>query len=47
MRPDVNCNQSELFHFCMLTSVMGKKVRRTKPKYLHLRALDGAALKVG
>ena len=24
LRPDVNCNQSEMFHFCILTSVIGK-----------------------
>ena len=36
LRLDVSYNQSELFHFCMLTSIIGKKVRRTKPKYNYL-----------
>ena len=45
LRPDVTWDQRELFHFCMLTSVIGKKVRRTKPKYII--SSDGAASKVG
>ena len=36
LRPDVYYNQSELFHFYMLTSIIGKKVRRTKLKYNYL-----------
>ena len=27
---------SELFHFCMLTSIIGKKVSRTKLKHIYV-----------
>ena len=46
LRADVTCNQSELFQFCMLTSIIGKKSLTYKTE-IHLRRLDGAALKIG
>ena len=37
LRPDVTWNQSELFHFCMLTYIIGKKSKTYKTEIYFIR----------